>query len=194
MSVITCEELSVRVCRLYERRIAIESDREPRLLNRPVRLTGSEYKFCIEYAEDFEKRPSYVRFDDIIVKKESVSSFSVSKGCLENVTTPRDFWTDQRPFCDALLHLMYNDVFPVEQLLDIHILTKKMSKEDIKERKWPETEISGINVLSGLLKGLRLLKKPQNRKVDFTALDKFAEKNRELFNSYVELLYLNRHQ
>ena len=175
------------------KRIDIRYKHQNKFTKNGVSLTPSEFKYCLAYANQFDKLPNNVFFYNLKLSKQSGTTFMIQKGDKPSIITSLEFWKIIAPYAVAMIYLISNADLPIEQLLDLSLLSTIMPKKDLLDRKWPESVID-YNPFKSFLHHLGLLKsdQPNIRKIDTESLNRFLIEDSILFDSLVKFLYINR--
>ena len=156
-----------------------------------VSLTASELNYCMAFADNFNELPGMACFFNLKLWKEGRNCFSIQKGEKPQVITTLDFWKALKPLVPAMKYLISEQNLPLNQLLDLSLLSTLMPEKDLLNRKWPEN-VKDYNPYKSPLQHLGFIKLDNSivRKIDTESLNQFLIDDSILFDSLVKFMYI----
>ena len=154
-----------------------------------VSLTPSEFKFVLNYYKSFNSIETDKTFYDVIITKNSKTSFQIKKKD-SHITTTLKWWEEIEPYAFAAIFLVSQEL-PINQLLDLYLLSLMIPEKDLLAMKFDPVKGTRVDPDKCYLYNLALVSKEDiyNRKIDTGSVIQFANIDPDTYRSLVRLQY-----
>ena len=184
------------VCRLMftdkVRRVDIRAMDQGKFTKQGVSLTPSQLQFCSGYADGYNDDSGEAAFFSLQISRESKNSFRIKKDEKPDVITSCAFWKTLKPLIPAMIHIIASDPLPIDQLLDLHFLSTKLTVQELKRRKWVHIKAVDYKQKNCFLNELGVIvpEMYKDHQIDFESLNRFLKEEPILFDSLCKFMYI----